>query len=179
MTSEQNDLIINNINVIHKALIDKGILDEDTHAEAMLYICENIGKYDPNKSQFSTFIYLSINNMLVKKRQSKHYNKRKIHSEYMYSFDYGIDGKCYLKDMIADEEDYIKDFEINDTIKYIKNKLKDNELIVFDLLLKGYKLKEIAKEINCTTQNVSLIKNTIAKKVRKEIYECRTMVRGE
>ena len=165
MTPNQNDLIINNLNIIHKALIDKGIKDEDSHAEAVLYVCENIGKYERNKGQFSTFIYLLINNMVEKKNQSKLYNKRKIHSEYMYSLDYKTNENFDLKEMIPDSHNNIDDFEIEESIRNIKNKLTENELIMFDLLLMGYKQKEVAERLNCTPQNISLIKKRIAKKI--------------
>lgn len=168
MTKEQEDLIVDNLKLVYKALQRKNMNTEDMRSEATLRLCESIDKFDPNKGEFSTFVYMVVETTIKRYFRENDALKRKIHNEYLYSLDKEMyeDTDCY--DFIEDDFHGIDDYETTEIINNIQ--MKEIEKKVFNMLILGYKQEEIAKVLKCTKQYISIIKKNLKEKIKEEMY---------
>ena len=107
-----------------------------------------------NKYAFSTYAYRVISNEI------NYYLRTVKKNHSTISLKQEIKENMTLEDVLADENNYIEKLENNlDTencISQIRNsKLKEKEKTVFELTLKGYKQRQIAKITGCSQAEVS------------------------
>ena len=126
---------------------------EDIKQIALMGLWKAVSTFD-NTHVFSTYAYTVISNEInyYLRTVKKHYNTISLKQE--------IKEDITLEDVLADKNNYIEKLEnsldIENYISQIRNsKLKEQEKIVFELTLKGYKQRQIAKIIGCSQAEVS------------------------
>ena len=135
---------------------------EDIKQIALMGLWKAVSTFD-NTHVFSTYAYTVISNEInyYLRKEKKNYNTISLKQE--------IKENITLEDILADKNNYIEKLEnslaIENYISQIRNsKLKEQEKIVFELTLKGYKQRQIAKIIGCSQAEVS-------RKIRKLRYK--------
>lgn len=126
---------------------------EDIKQIALMGLWKAVSTFD-NTHVFSTYAYTVISNEInyYLRTVKKNYNTISLKQE--------IKENITLEDILADKNNYIEKLEnslaIENYISQIRNsKLKEQEKIVFELTLKGYKQRQIAKIIGCSQAEVS------------------------
>lgn len=117
-----------------------------------------------NKYAFSTYAYRVISNEI------NYYLRTVKKNHSTISLKQEIKENMILEDVLADKNNYIEKLEnslaIENYISQIRNsKLKEQEKIVFELSLKGYRQDEIAKIVGYSQPHIS----RIIKKLRTKI----------
>ena len=155
MTKEE--MFNKNIKIAYKIanryLINYANEYEDIKQIALMGLWKAVSTFD-NTHAFSTYGYTVISNEIncYLRTVKKHYNTISLKQE--------IKEDITLEDVLADKNNYIEKLEnsldIENYISQIRNsKLKEQEKIVFELTLKGYKQRQIAKIIGCSQAEVS------------------------
>ena len=171
MTNEEKTLIEDNINVIHKCLINKGIYDEDIHSEAILYICERISYYDPKRGKISTYINTVVNNMLKNRLYLNDFDKRKIDHVYKESIDTTYDDNGNeIGGIDIPIPDKTNDIIQKECIEKVLNRLSKKSQDMFKLSLIGYNNKDIGNIMKCSKSYVGKVLVNTKRKMRKEYY---------
>lgn len=126
---------------------------EDIKQIALTGLWKAVSTFD-NTHVFSTYAYTVISNEInyYLRTVKKHYNTISLKQE--------VKENITLEDILADKNNYIEKLEnslaIENYISQTRNsKLKEQEKIVFELTLKGYKQRQIAKIIGCSQAEVS------------------------
>ena len=126
---------------------------EDIKQIALMGLWKAVSTFD-NTHVFSTYAYTVISNEInyYLRTVKKNYNTISLKQE--------IKENITLEDILADKNNYIEKLEnslaIENYISQIRNsKLNEKEKMVFELSLKGYKQRQIAKIIGCSQTEVS------------------------
>lgn len=155
MTKEE--MFNKNIKIAYKIanryLINYANEYEDIKQIALMGLWKAVSTFD-NTHAFSTYGYTVISNEIncYLRTVKKHYNTISLKQE--------IKEDITLEDVLADKNNYIEKLEnsldIENYISQIRNsKLNEKEKMVFELTLKGYKQRQIAKIIGCSQAEVS------------------------
>ena len=166
MTNEE--MFNKNINIAYKIankyLINYANEYEDIKQVALMGLWKAVLTFN-NRHAFSTYAYTVISNEInyYLRTTKKHYNTISLKQE--------IGEKITLEDVLADKNNYIEksenNLDIENYITQIRNsKLKEQEKIVFELSLKGYKQDKIAKTVGCSQPTVGRIIRRLREKIK-------------
>lgn len=168
MTNEE--MFNQNIKIAYKLVQqykDCGIEIEDLKQICLLALWKATQTFKSDKGYtFSTYSYRVIQNEVnYYLRQNRKYFTNRYFSEKV------IDN-ITLEDILADERDLIEELENNidneNIFNLIKNAaLKNDEKIVIELSLKGYRQQKIAEIIGCSQPQVSRYIKGIRKKLEE------------
>lgn len=152
LTQEQQSTIENSLWVVNTALKRQGLSnDDDLRQDAMLYLCEIIQRFDESKGiKWTTYAYKSIYFYIkrIQKRKKKLKN-REIDDEIL-----DCDNEIY-ETLPSDETIMINDNDCSDKFELLKEFCSDEEKKILSMRLKGYRLVEIANELNYSVSTVN------------------------
>ena len=183
---EKDDLVLNNIGLIHKVIKDVNCYwyteDEfqDFYDAGLIELVKSAKKYDGSVAE-STFFYKCIKHGILHHMTIKNAKKRKIDNGILLSLDYLTDiekEKTFLNfiedEKVNVEKEVITNDEINRMMKIIDTKLKSRQknIICHKFGLNGYKLMnsiELSKKYKCTPQAINDNIKYIEKKIKKHL----------
>lgn len=161
------------------------VRDEDLIGDLFEEYCRVICSFDKNKSEFSTFLYFSLDNKL---RKVYNYNQRKGRYKAKYAIpidlwdDENEDDRCVR--ILSRDDSALGDVEWKDICERIEHKLgkcerrgshyKKIELNdMFNMLCNGYTRLDISKRYGMSEQAISArIKRKIRPVWKKELEGC-------
>ena len=165
MTNEE--MFNKNTNIAYKIanryLVNYANEYEDIKQVALMGLWKAVLTFNDTHA-FSTYAYTVISNEINMYLRTIKKNNSTI------SLKQEVKENITLEDILADKNNYIEKLEnnldIENYISQIRNsKLKGKEKTVFELTLKGYKQRQIAKITGCSQPQVS----RLIKKLRKRI----------
>lgn len=169
LNDKQRRLVEENHNLIYSFLLANKLDIEEYYDLAAIGICKAALAFSENKSKFSTLAYKCMwNEVMIEKRKERAI-RRGDGLQVMYynaCFESNESEISYLSLLRDWKFDTGKQAEIRHFLYSIYNKLNDNEVKMFDLLLRGYKQKEIAIYCGCCRYTVSKFCKRL-----KNIYE--------
>ena len=181
LTNEQQKLVEQNHNLIYSFISFRN-LDLDEYYDLLaIVLCRAAMFYkDDNKTKFSTYVYsafdLELKRVFAFNNRSKRKTEIPIWSlDYEYETEYGI---VSLTNLIPDDfdlEEYVEECFLKQAMTEIIKTLNDYEYDYLMEFLSGKTLVSIAKEHNCSKQNVHQIKNRIFKKVGDKLCQYMTI----
>ena len=173
LTEIQKKLVEENINLAYKFVSTKGLKYDYDYDESLSIAFLGLVKaslyYNSEKSKFSTYAYLCIEQQFLLQKRRERAKKRDILLVSLNEVQYqGVDGsEIALEDMLADNEDLINSVITQVTSDDILlNKLNEREKEVIKLLYQGKKQREVAKILNTSQPYVS----RVLKKFKKLLY---------
>lgn len=126
---------------------------EDAHQKISLKVFKVLNNYNSSFSSIKTFFNRVIKNYSVDLLRSFYAKKYK---------QVNID----LFDII-DKKNYYSEIETFESLKQLSENFEGNSRVVFDKLIDGLKIKDIADELNFSSNNVS---NIIRRKIRPKVF---------
>ena len=171
LTKEQQKLVEQNHNLIYSFIKSKNLDLDEYYDMFAIVLCKAAMFYkDDNKTQFSTYVYCAFNSELTREFAFNNRSKRKTDTPvWSLNCEYETeDGIVSLINLIPDDfnlEEYVEECLLKQTMKEIIKTLTDYEYDYLMEFLSGKTLVSIAKEHNCSKQNIHQIKNRIIKKV--------------
>ena len=159
MTDAQRKLAEDNMNLVYYVVshdYPTFIKDDDVIQSGTLGLCKAAMKWEEGKSAFSTYACRCIKNEIRQELR-----QRQPHLEVL-SLDHPIGEDLTLGDIIEGDSgvDYLDD--------HFLLTLTDDEQLVYDLRLRGYKNKDIAEITGFNIRKVQKILRTI--RIKKETY---------
>lgn len=180
LTEEQKRLVEDNHNLIY-GYINKYKLSDEVYDILAIGLCKAAMEYSENKGKFSTFAYLCMSSEMYhdwlyhNRVHRVSLNKIISYSTPRSEIDYNWKDKDYdsYLDYLTAPNEFESNVEsiviANELFNEIKSKVKNNQLIVLEMLLQGFKNKEIIKKLDCSKQNVDRHIKTIRDKMKKII----------
>lgn len=162
LSREQQDIIENSIWVVNTALKKQGLQkNKDLKQDAILYMCQCIERFDPNKNiKWTTFAYKNVY-LFIKRTHNKEKKKTSaLISEDIHSVVKALELPLEVPETVSESKCAI------DNIKAVCN---PEECRVIELKLKGYKVCEISELMGCSQSKVSALMQSVKEKA-KEIY---------
>lgn len=149
-------------------MIKEGLDPEEVLQEVYKGILiRNKGKcpYDPRKSALSTYIVL-VMDCIIMNIVSKH---RKEKSRFEYGSENDVASSC--------DSSFEKDYTDNLMLVEIRGSFKEDQLKVFDAIMKGFKMAHIARTLGWEARKVSKLKKEIQQIVavkmnRRDLLSC-------
>jgi len=147
LNDEQRKIVEDNHNLIYAFLSSNSLDIEEYYDLAAIGICKAALSYDKEKGQFSTLAYKCMwNQVMVEKRKQKAISRgdglQVLYYDACFESD---DSEISFLEMLEDwKADTGKQAEIRHFLYSIYSKLNELESKMFDLLLRGYKQKEVA-----------------------------------
>lgn len=164
LTKEQQDFVEKNHNLIYSFMNMKKISEDEYYDLLAIALCNAVMSYDETKGSFSTFAYRCMNNCIIRNYK---YKKRKIRipeSEIIpyNGEEYDEENPCYV---VSLNQFYIDDYITGDIVaEEIMGIFDDRERRIVELILDGYDVKYISKEMEYSTAYIySLLKKIRAK----------------
>lgn len=186
LNDEQRAFAENNIKLVWKYIYTHNLSpskDEDLIGDLFEEYCKIICKFDKSKSEFSTFLYFSLDN---KVRKVYNYNQRKGRhkAKYTLSLDSWDDEEDNYSVELGREDSALGNIEWKDICERIEHKLgkcerkgshyKKIELNeMFNMLCNGYTRLDISRQYGMSEQAISArIKRKIRPVWEKELEGC-------
>lgn len=148
MKDTDKDLITDNMKLVYKYCARYNIKSEDIMQELLLYMCEKVADFDPNKAKFSTYVYMCCDSYLKNRHTNCSRQKRNtddidfIHITTKGNVDMDIEDGYRFEDEIV----------FNDLLnRNIKNDIHKK---MFILKIHGYTHEEIGALLGYTKQHV-------------------------
>ena len=167
LTEKQQRLVENNHNLIYGYLHKNDLNFDDYYDIAAIGLCKASMGYKSVMGEFSTYAYKCIGNEVNHYLRCNVNGKTKIPIKELISYDVNIledDGNESIADRIYNNNDIEEDIIISiDYLSFI-TLLNEKEQLVIEHLQDGLKQCQIAKEIGCTQQNISLTVKKIKEK---------------
>ena len=168
LTKEQQNLVENNHNLIYGYLHKNNLNFDDYYDIVAIGLCKASMGYKSSKGEFSTYAYKCINNEVGNYIRCDINGKTKIPENELISYDANnleSDGNETIVDRMESGNSNIEE-EIIVGIDYLSfiTLLNEKEQLVIEHLQDGLKQCQIAKEIGCTQQNISLTVKKIKEK---------------
>ena len=142
---------------------------KDMYQEVFLRVYKNLKKFQ-FKSEFGTWLYRITTNVCI-----SHQSKRKKHQLDSIDKEIGFDGEnpLTLKDYISDNSESESKIMASDLSNHINSaieKLPAKQKMAFTLkFYQEYKIREIAKMMNCTEGTIKRYLFTAANKMRENL----------
>lgn len=163
LTKDQQDLIENSLWIVNTALKKQHSQhNEDLRQSAILLLCKCVEQYDSSKGvKWSTYAYRRIyfyvmkENIKAQKYKSKIVSLNEVINE---------DGDTLDEVIVGDDGSR---FEDELMIKDIKKVCNNKEKKIVDMRKEGYKLAEIANEMNLCTSSIYSKLKKVKDKARK------------
>lgn len=153
LTSEQITAIENSQWIVNDLLKGYGVsFDNDLRQSALLYMCECMLRYNPQRGKWETYAYSNVKHFVL--RSLKHLTAEKARL-------------CSYDENIASEYEYDeidKAMAAKTRIMAIKSACSVRERRVMDLLTAGFSKVEVAKKIGRSPSTVSGIIKSIREK---------------
>lgn len=166
LTKEQQNLVESNHNLIYGYLHKNNLNFDDYYDIAAIGLCKASMSYKISKGKFSTYAYKCMNNEVNNYLKFDINGKTKIPEKELMSYDTSLeDGSEAIVDGMENGNSNIEE-DIIVGIDYLSfiNLLNEKEQLVIEHLQDGLKQCQIAKEIGCTQQNISLTVKKIKEK---------------
>lgn len=181
LTNEQQKFVEDNHNLIYSFLNSKNLDALEYYDLLAIALCRAAMFFDFNSgAKFSTYVY-SIFELEVKREFAYNNRLKRKTDKPVVSLDYEYeteDGMVKFLDSIPDDfvvEDYVEEALLKKDMTNIIKSLKDYEYDYLMEFLSGKSLVQIAKEHNCSKQNIHQIRNRIFKKVGDKLL-CQYMM---
>lgn len=166
LTKEQEVLVEDNHNLIYGYLHKNNLRFDDYYDVAAIGLCCASLNYEPSKGEFSTYAYKCMSNEVGNYIRSNINGKTKIPEDEITSYDVILeDGSETTVNRIDSsnsniEEDIIVGIDYLSFVSLLNNK----EQLIVQSLQNGLKQCQIARELECSQQNISLIVKRIKEK---------------
>lgn len=172
LTDEQRKLIEDNHNLIYSFLHKYDYDPEEYYGLAAIGLCRAAKLYDVSKGSFSTYAYRAMRGCVINDIRERSAAKR-IPENLIDSYNNDIcteDGGIveYL-DTLTSNEDLEKEVVEKVLVESCMAKLSDRDRLIFNLLIKGYDYREIAKIVGVCWRTVSRTKERIILKMMCEL----------
>jgi len=163
MTKEREELILNNYDLVFKAL-DRYDLDKEEYEDlAAIGLCRAAILYKPRCGRFETFALKTICNELLK--GAKELMATEDCEPEMISLNEPmLDYECELGDCVPGGTNIEKFILQSEDYEEFKSRLTTRSLRVLNYLQQGYSQSEIARMENISRMRVMQIRNYIANK---------------
>ena len=169
MTDEQRQLITDNHNLIFSFLQRYNLDEEDFYDVAAIGLCRAAMTYKADIAKFSTYAYrcmlTTVNNEFKGKNRVKRIPEELIVSYNVECCAEDGDEISEFIDIFPSDVDIEKEVLLLTQIKEYLNGLTDRERLIFQLIIDGYTMREIAKMMGCSHQNISRIRLGIIRKL--------------
>jgi len=141
LTAHQQEIIENSIWVVNTALKNQGLAlspkTEDLRQSAILYMCEALQRFDPNrKIKWETFAYKNVY-LFIKRKHIKEVKKLMLEADYE---------DLYLQPAPMPLDGLEEYDESKHRVAQIMSVCTPDERLYLNLKLKGYKREEIGKQ---------------------------------
>jgi DNA-directed RNA polymerase specialized sigma24 family protein len=139
-----------------------GMLEpDDIQQMCKLAIADGLEKWDSSKSSIKTYMMKKMNGQIRNKLKERERLKR-------LGTTYSLDGEYFNHhNVIAIPAIQESSVVVKEYLAMLVVKLTQIERKTLELLIKGYNAEEIALMLSRTKQNISIIKMTIAKKMKQ------------
>lgn len=180
LTKEQQDLVTKNHNLIYGFAHDNNLLLEDWYGILAIALCESAASYDSEKGAFSTYAYRNMKYAVLKeerkRRRFRNIPKNKIvHYDALEDMEIQLD-KSNIS-YFADSKSVLEFDEAVDKIIYDKmmnelnDELNDKQKNILHMMVdNGMKQVEIAKEMGCSRQYVSIVLCKMREQLKPYLY---------
>ena len=169
MTTENQNLIENNMKLVYKFCVNHNIKDEDVIQDLFMHLCDVIEQYDSTKSAFSTWVYTICLHHLYRMHYRESTQSRTPTGE-VISLDITIEndktgGISSMEELIGTDDVELARMEDKILVDYIIKRFKelypknaDRDLDIFLCYTRDKNRQDvIAKKYNITKQRVSQI----------------------
>lgn len=166
LTKEQQNLASENHNLIYKYLYMKNLDIDEYYDLCAIGLCNAVKSYSNNKGKISTLAFKCMDN------EVKNYHRKNMNSmlDRCVSYDTdnaGSEDETYL-DSISHGKNFEKNIHFELVISETLRKMNRKEKFILIKTLQGYNGREIAKELNVSSQYVyKTIKTEIKNKFKK------------
>lgn len=171
MTDYQRKLIEDNHNIIYMILKKNHLSIDDWYDIAAIGMCKAAISYKPDKDvRFTTYAAKCIQNAISVEYKTSNYQKRAGDNELVYydSMTNSDDGdESALLNMFASNVNVEQEAIDRVILDNIMNVLDGRRTIVFNMLMAGYKLREISEKMGVSHNMIFLHKKQIAKKIKE------------
>lgn len=170
MTEKEKRLVEENHNLIYFYLNRHNLDAEEFYDIAAIGLIEAARTYKEEKANFSTYAVFCIGNE-IKTEYKKRTLKREIPKSLIMSESQAIGNleNTYLTKIKSKTENLEEKICTEDLIKKTMRKLDDRKKKIMIMLIDGYKMSDIAKELNVSHQRVQQIRKDIKKVMLEEM----------
>lgn len=168
LTKEQQKIVEQNHGLIF-GFAKRHSLNLDEYYDVLaIGLCKAARSYDAEREcTFATYAYCCMNNAIGSVKRIENSTK-KIPRNLVASYNALVDGQdnhpseleYFLRDHSSNTDNVISKIHVDQ----FRETLPDDMKYLFDRLMAGYLTREIAKDIGCTKQNVSLKTQKIKKR---------------
>ena len=170
LSNKQKALVAENHNLIYGYAHKYNINVEEYYDVLAIGLCMAALSYNSNKGAFSTHAYMMMRKQMYYQISYEHCKKRDINKLDKMSDAEEICSYKPIAKTVQLEDEVIGNIEANAIMKYLKENLTDFRYKVITLLIKGYKQRDICRELDAKRQRVSLAVRT-ARELINEYYE--------
>ena len=168
LTKRQQDLAAENHNLIYKYLYLKNLDKDEYYDLCAIGLCNAVKSYSNNKGKISTLAFKCMDNEI------NTYRRKNMNSmlDRCVSYDVnnsGSEDETYL-DSISDGENFENNTQFRLVILDTLRKMNRKEKFILIKTLQGYNGREIAKELNVSSQYVYKVMKTEIKNKLKKYY---------
>lgn len=170
MNERQKRLVEENHNLIYFCLKKYDLSESEFYDIAAIGLIKAAKAYNEQEIKFSTFAVNCIGNE-IKKEYKKRTLKRKIPYDKVVSANKNMGQSLndYYTIIQNGNENLEEKVCTEDLIKKITRKLDDRKKKIMIMLIDGYKMSDIAKELNVSHQRVQQIRKDIKKVMLEEM----------
>ena len=177
LTDEQKKLIEENLNCIYAAVWKYcKTADDDISQDAVLAVCKSIDKFNPEKGTFATWVYTVVRNMVIRKIEYANRPARSLMKTVPFYVE-TEEGEMEISDFIGFDEQGFDDINSEIDCKHFFEKLDtarkglnstENKMLDKMIELEGKATPtSLAKELNCSKQNIYVARQIMGRKLYK------------